>query len=320
MVCVYILHESVDWYGPLDRALTQRGIPHREMFLSTGSVDLTQPPPQGVFFNRLSATAHTRGHVLAVEYARALLYWLESHGRRVVNSRAALELAMSKTALCAALDGFGILVPRTVAAIGLNRLIEAGRLMRGPFLVKPNRSGKGIGIQLFGSADELTAIIDSGELGESSDGVFIVQEYIRARDPFITRCEFVGRELVYALHSTIGGGFNLCPTDACAFPEALDAALPRFVVQQNFEDPILRQYKAFMQHHGIDIAAIEFIADTEGRRYTYDLNINTNYNQEAEQRAGISGMDAIARYLGRELAQLQLPPRLAIKRKSAAQD
>jgi hypothetical protein len=319
MVCVYVLHESIDWYGPLDRALTQCGVPHREIFLSTGSVDLTQPPPEGVFFNRLSATAHTRGHVLAVEYARALLHWLESHGRRIVNSRAALELAMSKTALCAALEGFGILAPRTVAAIGLNRLIEAGRLMNGPFLVKPNRSGKGIGIQLFGSADELTAMIDSGDLGESSDGVFVVQEYILARDPFITRCEFVGRELVYALRSTIGGGFNLCPTDACALPEALNAALLRFSVQQDFKDPILQQYQAFMQHHGIEIAAIEFIVDAQGRKYTYDLNINTNYNQEAEQRAGISDMDAMARYLGRELAQLQTP-RLAVGRKSAGQD
>ncbi|HXV25039.1 MAG TPA: alpha-L-glutamate ligase [Alphaproteobacteria bacterium] len=320
MVCVYVLHESVDWYGPLDQALTRRGIPHQEIFLGTGSVDLTRRPPEGVFFNRLSATAHTRGHVLAVEYARALLHWLESNGRRIVNSREALELAMSKAALCAALDGFGILTPRTVAAIGLNRLIEAGRLMNGPFLVKPNRSGKGIGIQLFGSADELTVMIDSGELGESSDGVFVVQEYIRARDPFITRCEFVGRELVYALRSTIGGGFNLCPTDACALPEALNADLPRFSVQRGFKDPILQQYQAFMQHHGIEIAAIEFIVDAQGRKFTYDLNINTNYNQEAEQRAGISGMDAMARYLGRELAQLQSPPRLAVGRKSAGQD
>ena len=170
---VYVLHESVDWYGPLDRALTQAGVPHGEIFLSSGALDLTQPPPEGVFFNRLSGTAHTRGHVLAVEYARAVLHWLEAHGRRVVNSRQALELAMSKTALIAALDASGIRVPRTVAAIGLSRLSEAGRRMDGPFLVKPNRSGKGIGIQLFNSADELTAAVDSGELGESSDGVFV---------------------------------------------------------------------------------------------------------------------------------------------------
>ena len=74
MGCVYVLHESVDWYGPLNRALTQASVPHGEIFLSSGALDLTEPPPEGVFFNRLSGTAHTRGHVLAVEYARALLH------------------------------------------------------------------------------------------------------------------------------------------------------------------------------------------------------------------------------------------------------
>lgn len=320
MACVYVLHESADWYGPLDRALTRHSVPHQEIFLSTGALDLSRPPPEGVFFNRLSGTAHTRGHVLAVEYARAILHWLESHGRRVVNSRQALELAMSKAALSTSLEGFGIRVPRTVAAIGLNRLIEAGRLMGGPFLVKPNRSGKGIGIQLFNTAEELTAMIDSGELGESSDGVFVVQDYIRSRDPYITRCEFIGRELVYALRSTIGGGFNLCPTDACALPEALSAVQPRFSVQLGFEHRVLAQYKDFMRRHGIDIAAIEFIVDEAGHVYTYDLNINTNYNHEAEERAGVSAMDAMARYLGHELEQLRSPPRLAARSKSAARE
>ncbi|MCI0431952.1 MAG: alpha-L-glutamate ligase [Rhodospirillales bacterium] len=310
MSCVYVLHESVDWYGPLDRALTDLGVPHQEMFLDTGSVDLSRPPPEGVFFNRLSATAHTRGHVLAVQYARTILHWLENHGRRVVNSRQALELAMSKVALSAALDAFGIRIPRTVGAIGLNRLIEAGRTMKGPFLVKPNRSGKGIGIQMFGSADELTSAIDSGEFGESSDGAFIVQEYIRSPEPFITRCEFIGRELVYALRSATGHGFNLCPTDACAVPETGGPPVPRFSVHQDFDDPIVQQYKSFMKFHDIEIVAIEFITDAEGRKYTYDLNINTNYNQEAEERAGVSAMHVMARFLARELARLAAPRRL----------
>ncbi len=310
MPCVYVLHESVEWYGPLERALTDLRVPHRELFLDTGCIDLGQPPPEGLFFNRLSATAHTRDHTLAVQYIRTILHWLESHGRRVVNSRQALELAMSKAALCAALHAFGIRIPRTVAAIGLNRLVEAGRTMTGPFLVKPNRSGKGIGIQLFGSADELMAAIDSGEFGDSSDGVFVVQEYIRSPDPFITRCEFIGRELVYALRSITGGAFNLCPTDACAVPEERNPSLPRFSVREDFDDPILQQYESFMQHHDIEIAAIEFITDAEGRKYTYDLNINTNYNKEAEQRAGVSAMNAMARFLGRELALLAKPRRI----------
>ena len=36
---------------------------------------------------------------------------------------------------------------------------------------------------------------------------------------------------------------------------------------------------------------------------TYDVNTNTNYNPAAEAKAGVSGMQAIARFLGRQLAQ-----------------
>lgn len=301
---VYVLHESPDWYRPLDAALEAAGVPHDEIFLDTGAVDVCAAPPHGVFFNRLSGTAHTRGHTLAVEHARAGLRWLEAHGRRVVNGLEALELAMSKAALYAALNAFGIATPRSVAVIGLNRLEAAAAAFPGPFLVKPNRSGKGVGIQKFESRDELVRAVDSGEFSASVDGVFVIQEYIRSPEPFITRCEFVGGELVYALASRPDGGFNLCPTDACQIPGAAPAA-PRFVIREGFAHPIIAAYQRFLRAHRIEVAAVEFITDAQGRPYTYDLNINTNYNEAAERAAGKSGMKAIARFLGRELAVLR---------------
>jgi hypothetical protein len=307
---VYVLHESPDWYGPLDKALTEAGVPHQELFLDTGVIDVGAAPPAGVFFNRLSGTAHTRGHPLAVEHARAVLRWLEVNGRRVVNGTDALELAMSKAALSAALTSFGIRTPRTVAVIGLGRLEAAARGFKGPFLVKPNRSGKGVGIQRFESPDELVTAVDSGDFGTSIDGVFVVQDYVRSPEPFITRCEFVGTELVYALASRPDGGFNLCPTDICQIPGPASEDGPRFRIRENFDHPIIDSYKRFMRHHRIEVAAIEFITDADGRTCTYDLNINTNYNSDAERAAGKSGMRAIAAFLGRELAALE-PLRVA---------
>jgi hypothetical protein len=56
--------------------------------------------------------------------------------------------------------------------------------------------------------------------------------------------------------------------------------------------------------NGIEIAGIEMITDREGQIYTYDVNTNTNYNSEAENKAGVSGMGAIAKFLGEELAKL----------------
>jgi hypothetical protein len=308
---VYILHESPEWYGPLDKALEEAGVPHGELFLDTGVVDVTGAPPEGVFFNRLSGTAHTRNHVLAVEHARAVLRWLEGHGRRVVNGSEALEIAMSKAALTAALTAFGIRTPRTVAAVGLNRLEAAAAGFEGPFLVKPNRSGKGVGIQKFDAVGELVQAVDSGDFGGSIDGVYIVQDYIASPEPFITRCEFIGGEFTYALASRPSGGFNLCPTDVCQVPGVVADDTPRFRIREGFAHPILDVYKRFLRHHRIEVAAVEFITDGEGRPYTYDLNINTNYNAEAEQIAGKSNMRAMARFLGRELAALAQPLRVA---------
>ncbi|MBV9202037.1 MAG: hypothetical protein JOY83_20345, partial [Alphaproteobacteria bacterium] len=61
---------------------------------------------------------------------------------------------------------------------------------------------------------------------------------------------------------------------------------------------------AFLATNQIDVAGIEFILDRDGIAYTYDVNTNTNYNSDAERRAERSGMAALARYLGDELAAL----------------
>jgi hypothetical protein len=43
----------------------------------------------------------------------------------------------------------------------------------------------------------------------------------------------------------------------------------------------------------------------ERRDHTYDVNTNTNYNADAENRAGRSAMAALAGFLGRELKALR---------------
>jgi hypothetical protein len=65
----------------------------------------------------------------------------------------------------------------------------------------------------------------------------------------------------------------------------------------------------FLAAAGIEVAGIEFITDAEGRTLVYDVNTKTNYNPDAEMRAGRtgtarSGPGAIAHFLGGELALL----------------
>ena len=57
-----------------------------------------------------------------------------------------------------------------------------------------------------------------------------------------------------------------------------------------------------MANEGLDVAAFEFILDAGGTPHVYDINTNTNYNSDAEARAGVSAMGLLADQLGAELA------------------
>jgi hypothetical protein len=61
----------------------------------------------------------------------------------------------------------------------------------------------------------------------------------------------------------------------------------------------LPKYERFLAESGIGIGAIEYAKDASGKRYVYDVNTNTNYNNGAELRAGgdLQGMRRIVEYL-----------------------
>jgi len=128
----------------------------------------------------------------------------------------------------------------------------------------------------------------------------------------VTRVEFVGGKFLYAVRVDTSLGFELCPADVCQIGDAFcpvgetapAPAAPRFRVIEGFSHSIVERYRRFLADNGIGIAGIEFIVDHAGELYTYDVNTNTNYNGDAERAAGVSGMRAIAAYLGDELSAL----------------
>ena len=308
---IFVLHENNAWVEPLRAAFAELDLSYEEWFLDEGVLDFSSAPPDGVFYNRMSASSHTRGHRYGPEYTAAVLAWLESYGRRVVNDSRALRLEVSKIAQYAALRRYGIRTPRTLAAVGAHHIVEAARRMPAPFITKHNRAGKGLGVHLFHDVGSLERYVASPEFEPSIDGVTLIQEYVQAPEPCITRAEFIGGEFLYAVRVDTSQGFELCPADACrigdlACPVGGETApvRPRFEVIPGFQSPDLARYQRFMTDHGIGIAGIESIVDAQGLRYTYDVNTNTNYNGEAERHAGQYGMRAIAAYLGRESGQL----------------
>ncbi|KIL49603.1 ATP-grasp domain-containing protein [Jeotgalibacillus soli] len=314
---VYILHENDEWTVHLTKRFEEIGVPFETWHLDEGIVDLTEEPPEGVFYSRMSASSHTRGHRYAPELTESVLAWLERHGRRVHNGSRALRLEVSKVNQYMALNAHGIKTPKTIAAVGRKQIIEAAeKLGEKSFITKHNRAGKGLGVQLFHSIEGVKEYVNGEDFELPVDGITLIQQYIQAPEPYITRCEFVGGRFVYAVRVDTSEGFELCPADVCQIgdvycPVGEEAEeKPKFQVVENFEDPIIAQFESFLAANEISVAGIEFIRDAEGTVYTYDINTNTNYNADAEAKYGIYGMLELAKFLEQELNKMGHIPKL----------
>jgi hypothetical protein len=308
---IHVIHENPAWLPPLAEALDRLSLPWQEMFLHTGAIDFAALPPDGIFYNRMSASSHTRDHRFSAEFTASVLAWLTRWGRVVVNGPRALDLEISKIRQYAALEAAGLRTPRTVMVAGRDEILPAAqRFFPGqPVILKPNRGGKGLGVQLFHTTEGLREHVAGATYVEPVDGIQLLQEYVRAPRPVITRAEFTGRRFTYAVEVDTSDGFELCPADACAIGEA---ACPvgdapgrpehKFTVIDGIDPALRRQLEHFLDRAGVDVAGIEFITGPDGTPLVYDVNTNTNYNPDAESRAGISGtnrsgMGALAEYL-----------------------
>jgi hypothetical protein len=314
---LYVLHENPDWYAPLAAAFDAVGLPHEQWLLGDAVLDLDAPPPPGVFWSRMSASSHTRGHPFAKDQTRGVLAWLAANGCRVVNGRRVLDLEMSKVEQLAALRAAGFDVPRTLAVAGPTELAAAARKLPAPFISKHNQGGKGLAVRLFVTHADYDAYLAGPDYEPPVDGITLLQEYLVAATPRITRVELVGGEFVYAITADTGrGGFQLCPADACAVPAAGTGEPPPgaaahssgapepslFALRAGFSHPITSRYLDFAGRHGIEIAGFEFIETADGRLVTYDINTTTNYNAEIEAVAPRSALAAVISFFGRLLA------------------
>lgn len=310
---IHVIHENAEWSAPLFAQLEVRGLPYQDWFIHERTLDLQESPPEGVFYNRMSASSHTRGHRYSPELTAGILAWLEAHGRTVWNGTRALQLELSKIDQAMTFRRYGIPTPRTIAAVGKAQTLEAAQKMSGPFITKHNRAGKGLGVRLFYSVEGLVQHLESPAFEPSVDGITLIQQYIKAPAPFITRMEFIGQRFHYAVRVDTSEGFELCPADACQIGDLACPATPevgaknKFELIPDFDHPLIPSVQRLLEEQRIFVAGVEFIVDAEGRPYVYDLNTNTNYNSGAETRAGgqKTGMGRLAEALGGALAALR---------------
>ncbi len=300
---IYILHENEEWLPPFREAFARAGLIFGEIDLSKGAINLDKEPPMGVFWSRMSASSHTRGHAFAKDYARAIFAWLARYNRRIVNPLSVLELEVSKVAQYLALNSAGFRTPKTLAAFGKADLRELARNLQTPFIIKHNQGGKGLGVRLFESFAEFEKCLNSSEFEQSADGIYLAQEYVKSKAPFITRIEFIAGKFHYAVRvDTSDGGFELCPAEACEIerkPKLAAAACDigaKFSLRDEIkaEFSLVKKLENFLQAHKIEIAGVEFIENSQNELVVYDINTNTNYNKTLEDALRAQGLQGAA--------------------------
>lgn len=309
---VYIIHENGEWVEPLRSDLEKLDTPYEEWSLVEGTVPIDETPPEGVFYNRMSASSYTRDHRFSPEYGAVVLSWLEAHGRTILNDSRALALEINKAAQYQVLRAQGIRTPKSIVAVGKKAILDAAdKFGDAPLILKPNRGGKGDGVQLFENRKQLQEYLSSEAYSAPVDGISMVQEYIYAPDRSITRAEFIGGKFYYAVRVDTSDGFELCPADVCQVPG--ETSEPKFRILDadgGLGETTIRAAESALAENGIQVAGIEFIRNEEGELFAYDINTNTNYNPDAERVAGKFGMKRLADHL---TSQLSLPAELMLK-------
>jgi len=311
---IYILHENDEWVEPLQKELQAINAPFEEWHLGKRNVDHLDKPPHGIFYNRMSASSHTRGHRYAPEHTAVVLNWLEKNKRRVINNSRALSLEISKSLQYKELESFGIKTPRTIYCGNKESILKSANVFTKPFITKHNRGGKGLGVKLFNNKRELDSYVSSKNFEPSIDGITLLQEYIVASPKVIKRVEFVNSKFLYTIEVDASEGFELCPAcpeDQGDIPqheiagEFCPTSGNKFKIIKNYkENELTKKYEKFIAANGIEIAGIEYITAKKGEIYTYDVNTNTNYNLQAEKNSEIKGMRSIAKFLKEELLLL----------------
>ena len=303
----YIIHENDEWTTPLKLELKALGVEFEDWHVEKANIDLGKNPPEGIFYNRMSASSHARGHRYAPEFTATILNWLKHHKRRIINNGNALALEISKSLQYLKLNESGIKTPKSIYCNSKEQIVKAADHFSKPFITKHNRAGRGLGVKLFQNKDELKTYVNGSNFEHSIDGITILQDYIEANPKVIHRVEFINSKFFYTVQVDASESFELCPADACNVEEQFCPTNPdgnKFMILKDYKNPEIVTYEKFLKQNDIEIAGIEYMIDTGGVHYSYDVNTNTNYNSIAEKKAGMFGMKQIALFLKEELQKV----------------
>lgn len=271
-----ILYEHPEWFRPLFAALDRRGIAYAPIHLSGhhfDPADRTIPAP--VVLSRVAMSSFLRDPEHGIFYASALLAHWRATGATVLNGPEVLAIDTSKARQLSLIAGLGLAIPETRIVHRREDIVAAAEGMAYPLVLKVNIGGSGAGIVRYDSAAELREAVAERFLPDSVDKVLLVQDYVPARGGTILRLETLAGRFLYAIEVENGGGFDLCPADACV------AAPGRAAVAMTAVDPgpeLIAAAERIAAAAGLDVGGIEvLIDDRDGVPRFYDINALSNF-------------------------------------------
>jgi hypothetical protein len=312
-----ILYEHPTWFKPLFERLDALGTKYDLLHAAHLSWDpACHSLPYTLIVNRMSPSAHLRGHANAISAARAFLHYVESLGIEVVNGAASFDLETSKAAQLELLGRLSLRYPRARVINAIADAPVAADDLNFPVALKPNIGGSGAGIHLFETPWELRRAAQLGEIDLGIDGTALVQEWLPARGGAVVRVEVLQGAFLYAIRITPPkeGGFNLCPADICRDPEpaagycAAEAPKRQMRIEAYTPPPkVIASALRIAEAAHLDVGGIEYLVNArDGQVYFYDINALSNFVTGALELLGFDPHIRFAEYLV-ERAQLAAP-------------
>ena len=311
-----VLHEHPEWQKPLFTALRRRGVSFEPFDVTRAAFSNVEPLRAPLYFNQASPSAYVRGNTRAVPLALAYMRSLELLGARVLNGANVFALELSKSAQATLLRTLGIDCPRSITFNDARALRAYAPEIRWPALLKPDQGGSGARIQVVDSLEQVEAIFSRDPDVWLPDNLFLLQEYL-PHDPErgITRLEFLGGELLYAMRVVTHGRFNLCPSPVCN-PDDDSAGACELPAEAPVSAPPVEFYpfpevpadavdtaRRIARAAGLDVGGIEYLDTLDGRRVFYDINANSNLRPSVAAAFGFDPFERVVDFLESQLAR-----------------
>lgn len=299
-----IFYEHPEWFKPLFAELERRGIAYERMLAHKHSFNpAVRESPYALIVNRMSPSAHTRGHARAIPYTLEYLAYLQEIGANVLNGLEPYQYEFSKARQIGLLEKLGARYPRSRVVNHSSQIPAAAEGLDFPVVVKPNIGGSGAGIQPFDTPEALREAAFAGQVDLGIDQIALVQEYLPARDESIVRVEILDGEFLYAIRLHLSKNtFNLCPADYCDLPETgmADGVSGRNLLVESCRplNEVIQQAKQILQAAGAEVGGVEYLVnDRDGQIYFYDINALSNFVTDALNVIGFDPFPRLVDFL-----------------------